>query len=148
MILLADFNPKLEETGRGEMKPKVLIIDDDVAVTQQLFWTLCEEFEVLTANNLSSAIRRATIYEPEVAILDLHLPPTLDAPDTGLRILEYVKAHLPASKVFVVSSAANIEQQKECISHGADGFLSKPLDVEYLLSTLRRTVLALKLEAA
>ncbi len=148
MILLADFNQKLEETGRGEMKPKVLIIDDDVAVTQQLFWTLCEEFEVLTANNLSTAIRRATIYEPEVAILDLHLPPTLDAPDTGLRILEYVKAHLPASKVFVVSSAANIEQQKQCIRHGADGFLSKPLDVEHLLSTLRRTVLALKLEAA
>src|SRR5215218_11346170 len=85
-------------------KPKVLIIDDDVAITQQLFWTLCDEFEVMTANGLSSAIRRATIYEPDVAILDLHLPPTLDAPDTGLRILDYVKSHLPASKVFVASS--------------------------------------------
>ena len=38
-------------------KPKVLIVDDDVAITQQLFWTLCDEFEVMTANNLSSAIR-------------------------------------------------------------------------------------------
>src|SRR5437764_490246 len=45
-------------------KPKVLIVDDDVAITQQLFWTLCDEFEVMTANNLSSAIRRATIGSP------------------------------------------------------------------------------------
>jgi DNA-binding NtrC family response regulator len=148
MILLADLNAEREEAVRREMKPKVLIIDDDVAVTQQLFWTLCEEFEVMTANNLASAIRRATIYEPEIAILDLHLPPTLDAPDTGLRILEYVKAHLPTSKVFVVSSAATVEQQKDCIRRGADGFLSKPLDVEHLLSTVRRTALARRLEAA
>jgi len=148
MILLADLNTEREEAVRREMKPKVLIVDDDVAVTQQLFWTLCEEFEVMTANNLASAIRRATIYEPEIAILDLHLPPTLDAPDTGLRILEYVKAHLPTSKVFVVSSAATVEQQKDCIRRGADGFLSKPLDVEHLLSTVRRTALARRLEAA
>lgn len=148
MIYLADFNTEREEAVRREMKPKVLIVDDDVAVTQQLFWTLCEEFEVMTANNLASAIRRATIYEPEIAILDLHLPPTLDAPDTGLRVLEYVKAHLPSSKVFVVSSAATVEQQKDCLRRGADGFLSKPLDVEHLLSTVRRTALARRLEAA
>lgn len=133
---------------REEMRPKVLVVDDDVAITQQLFWTLCDEFEVITANNLSTAVRRATIYEPDIAILDLHLPPTLDAPDTGLRILEYVKAHLPASKVFVISSAASADVQRDCIRRGADGFLSKPLDVEQLLSTVRRTRLARQLEAA
>ncbi len=130
------------------MKPKILIIDDDVSITQQLFWTLCDEFEVLTANSLSSAIRRATIYEPDISILDLHLPPTLDAPDTGLRVLEYVKQQLPSSKVFVVSSGASVELQKDCIRRGADGFLDKPLDVERLLETVRRTVLTSRLAAA
>jgi DNA-binding NtrC family response regulator len=130
-------------------KPKVLIIDDDVAITQQLFWTLCDEFEVMTANNLSSAIRRATIYEPEVAILDLHLPPTLDAPDTGLRILDFVKSHLPNSRVFVASSAAtDSEIRRDCVRRGADGFFDKPLDVERLLSTVRRSVLSRRLAAA
>ena len=130
------------------MKPKVLIVDDDVAITQQLFWTLCDEFEVMTANNLSSAIRRATIYEPEVAILDLHLPPTLDAPDTGLRILDFVKSHLPQSRVFVASSDANAEVKRDCMKRGADGFFDKPLDVERLLSTVRRSVLSRRLAAA
>jgi DNA-binding NtrC family response regulator len=135
-------------TGKKKMtKPKVLIVDDDVAITQQLFWTLCDEFEVMTANSLSSAIRRATIYEPDIAILDLHLPPTLDAPETGLRILDYVKSHLPASKVFVASSDSSVEVRKDCISRGADGFFDKPLDVERLLSTVRRTSAAARIAA-
>jgi DNA-binding NtrC family response regulator len=136
-------------TGMKKMsKPKVLIVDDDVAITQQLFWTLCDEFEVMTANNLSSAIRRATIYEPDVAILDLHLPPTLDAPDTGLRILDYVKNHLPMSKVFVASSDPSVEMRRDCVRRGADGFFDKPLDVERLLSIVRRAVLTRRLAAA
>ena len=129
-------------------KPKVLIIDDDVAITQQLFWTLCDEFEVMTANNLSTAIRRATIYEPEVAILDLHLPPTLDAPDTGLRILDFVKSHLPHSRVYVASSGGTAETRRECMRRGADGFFDKPLDVERLLAAVRRSVLSRRLAAA
>ena len=134
-------------TGKKTMKPKVLIVDDDVAITQQLYWTLCDEFEVMTANSLSSAIRRATIYEPDIAILDLHLPPTLDAPDTSLRILDYVKSHLPASKVFVASSDPSVEVRKDCIRRGADGFFDKPLDVERLLSTVRRMAVAGRLAA-
>ena len=130
------------------MKPKLLIVDDDVAIAKQLFWTLCDEFEVMTACDLSSAIRRATIYEPDVAILDLHLPPTLDSPDTGLRVLDYVKNHLPASKVFVVSSGASPETQMACMNQGADGFMSKPLDVEELISAVRTCAMASRLNAA
>ena len=130
------------------MKPKILIIDDDVALSQQLYWTLCDEFEVTKANDLSSAVRRAIIDEPDVAILDLHLPPTLDAPDTGLRILDYVKSRLPGSKVFVASSESSAEVKKACFSRGADDFLAKPLDVEHLLSAVRRTAIARQLAAA
>ena len=130
------------------MKPKILIVEDDETIAQQLFWTLCEEFDVTTANSLSSAIRRATIYEPDVSILDLHLPPTPASPDTGLRILDYVKSHLPASKVFVASSDPAGEMRRECVRRGADGFFDKPLDVERLVATVRRTAVARRLAAA
>ncbi len=130
------------------MKAKILIVDDDVAITQQLFWMLCDDYEVMTANDLASAIRRATIYEPAVVLLDLNLPPTLDAPDSGMRILQYIKGHFAAAKVFIISSASNIETQKACIEGGADGFFSKPLEIENLLATVRRTTLARHLGAA
>lgn len=120
------------------MKPRVLIVDDDEAITQQLFWTLCDDYDVVTAHNLQTAVRRATIYEPDVAILDLCFPSEAGSPDVGLRILEYIKAHIPRSKVVVITSAGNIETQKACYAGGADEFFNKPFDIERLRATMRR----------
>lgn len=119
------------------MKPRVLIVDDDEAITQQLFWTLSEEYEVVTANDMQTAVRRATIYEPTVSILDLNFPPD-DSPVVGLRILEYIKSHVPMSKVLVMTAATGMEMRKTCYAVGADEFLDKPFDVEQLLNTMRR----------
>ena len=126
------------------MKPRVLIVDDDVAVTQQLFWTLCDEYEVMTANDLQTAVRRATIYEPSISIVDLHLPPTAHSPEVGLRILGYLKDRLPYSKVLVMSSETNADVQEACFANGADEFLDKPFEVEHLLATVRRNTPASK----
>jgi len=62
------------------MKPRILIVDDDEAITQQLFWTLSDDYDVVTANDLPSAVRRVKVYEPAISILDLHLPPETGSP--------------------------------------------------------------------
>ena len=129
------------------MKPRVLIVDDDVAITQQLFWTLCDAYEVMTANDLPSAVRRATVYEPALSIIDLHLPPALDTPEVGLRILGYIKDRFPQSKVLVISSGATAEMQQVCLQRGADAFLDKPFEIEQLLATMRRYVPERRLDA-
>jgi DNA-binding response OmpR family regulator len=120
------------------MKPRILIVDDDDAITQQLFWTLCDDYEVMTANDMPTAIRRARIYEPAVSILDLHLPPSVESPEVGLRILKYIKAHVADAKVLVISSADSIETQKACYAAGADEYLDKPFETEQLRATMRR----------
>ncbi|HKO60913.1 MAG TPA: response regulator [Pyrinomonadaceae bacterium] len=119
------------------MKPRVLIVDDDEAITQQLFWTLSEDYDVVTANDMQTAIRRATVYAPSVSILDLNFPPN-DSPVIGLRILEYLKSHIPNSKVLVVTAATGIDLRRTCYAVGADEFLDKPFDVEQLLRTMRK----------
>jgi DNA-binding response OmpR family regulator len=120
------------------MKPRILIVDDDEAITQQLFWTLSDDYDVVTANDLPTAVRRVTVYEPAISILDLHLPPETGSPEVGLRILEYIKAHLPDTKVLVMTSADTSEVRDECFAVGADEFLNKPFDTELLISTMRR----------
>ena len=42
------------------MKTKVLIVDDDAAIRQQLYWSLIDDYDVMTAEDLPSAIRRAS----------------------------------------------------------------------------------------
>lgn len=122
------------------MKHRVLIVDDDKAITQQLFWTLCDDYEVMTAHDLQSAVRRITIYEPAVSILDLHLPPVPDTPEVGLRILDYIKGRYPQSKVLILSSSASAEMKRSSHLSMADEVLDKPFDIEQLLATMRRIV--------
>ena len=120
------------------MKPRILIVDDDEAITKQLFWTLCDDYDVVTANDMQTAVRRAKVYEPAVSILDLHLTAGVDSPEAGLRIVKYLQSHLPESKILIMTSASGIETRKACHAVGVDEFLDKPFDTEQLLTTMRR----------
>lgn len=130
------------------MKPRILIVDADEAITQQLFWTLSDEYEVVTANDLQTAVRRATTYQPVVSILDLHLPPILDSREIGLRLVEYIKAHVTDAKVIVISAAEGSEIQENCVSVGADEFLYKPFETEQLRAAMRRVAPQQNLDVA
>lgn len=127
-----------QKDGQGKVKPMVLIIDDDVAISQQLFWALCDDYEVLTAKDLISALSLADRYQPEIYVLDLCLPPIVHSPEVGLYILDYLRRKLPASKILIISSAASGEIQQRCVQNGATAVFKKPLDLELFLQTLRR----------
>ena len=99
------------------------------------FGTMDEGFEVLTLVQTGKSIPCPILF--------------VDKPggDFWASWQNYVKSHLPASKVFVASSDPSVEMRKDCIRRGADGFFDKPLDVERLLSTVRRTAVAARLAA-
>lgn len=122
------------------MKPRILVVDDDEAITQQLYWTLCDKYDVVTANDMSSAIRRATFYKPDVSILDLQLPPEHDTPAVGLKLLEFIKGHIPNSRVLIMTSHVGFETQKACYAAGADEFFDKPFEIERMLATICRLI--------
>lgn|SRR5919205_2873332 len=123
-------------SAKPVMKPRILIVDDDSAITQQLYWTLCDEYDVITANDMQTAIRRATFYKPDIAILDLHMPPDKSSPASGLRLLEYIKGHLAQSRVLIMSSNSDIEVRKACYAAGADGYFAKPFELEDMLASI------------
>lgn len=118
------------------MKPRILIVDDDSQITQQLYWTLCDEYDVVTANDMPTAIRRATFYKPDISILDLHMPPDKNSPASGLRLLEYIKGHLSHSRILITSSNTDPDVHKACMDAGADGFFTKPFELEDMLATI------------
>src|SRR5919106_2941922 len=122
------------------MKPRILIVDDDAVITQQLYWTLCQEYDVVTANDMQSAIRRATFYKPDVSILDLQMPPERDTPASGMRLLEFIKGHLTQSKVLIMSSNSAPDVRAACEAAGADGFFAKPFKIEDMLSSICRLI--------
>jgi len=120
------------------MKPRILVVDDDEAITQQLYWTLAAEYDVVTANDLRTAIRRATFYKPDISILDLQMPPDNDAPTMGLQLLDFIKGHLPNSKVLIMSSNDESDVQRACYDKGADEFFDKPFEIQDMLASICR----------
>ena len=120
------------------MKRRILIVDDDSTITQQLYWTLCDEYDVVTANDMQTAIRRATFYKPDISILDLQMPPERDTPATGMRLLEFMNGHLSQSKVLIMSSNSTSEVRTACLNAGADGFFAKPFAIEDMLASICR----------
>jgi DNA-binding response OmpR family regulator len=128
------------------MRSKILVVDDDKAITQQLYWSLCNEYDVITANDMQTAIRRALFYKPDISILDLQMPPEEDSPAVGMQLLVYIKGNLPQSKVLIMSSNNNQAVQNACYVAGADGFFDKPFEVEDMLASICRLMPVHKLE--
>ncbi len=120
------------------MKPRILIFDKDQAITRQLFWTFCDNYDVVTANDLQTAVRRAAAYEPAVAVLDLNTPASTDSEDTGVRILQYLKAHFPKSRILGMTAESFPETKQKYRSLGVDELLEKPFDTQQLLDLMRR----------
>jgi CheY-like chemotaxis protein len=142
------FAVQCDEEGRNApgMKPRILIVDDDSTITQQLYWTLSGEYDVVTANDMQTAIRRATFYKPDISILDLQMPPDKDSPTSGLRLLEYIKGHLSNSRVLIMSSNSTSEVRSKCFAAGADGFFAKPFELQDMLTSICKLVPVHRLE--
>lgn len=128
------------------MKPRILVVDDDASITQQLYWTLCDEYDVVTANDVQTAIRRATFYKPDISILDLQMPPQADDPTIGMQLIDYIKLNIPDSKILIMSSNDGSEVQNACYAAGADEFFDKPFEVEDMLASICRLTPVHRLE--
>ena len=120
------------------LKPRILVFDTDQAITKQLFWTLCEDYDVVTANDIPTALRRVASYRPTVALVDLSANTGTDSADTSLRIVDYLKSHLPQSRILGMTSEVSPESKKKLFVCGVDELLDKPFDTEQLLGLLRR----------
>jgi CheY-like chemotaxis protein len=114
------------------------VFDPDVAITRQLFWTLSDNYDVVTANDLRRALHRAAAYEPMVVVLDLSDSDFSRRASSGLRIFDYVKSHFPKCRVLGMTSEEMTGTKQKYFKLGVDALLEKPFDTEQLLTVLRR----------
>ncbi len=133
----------------AEVKPKLLIVEDDLGLQKQLKWSY-EDFEVLCASNREEAMAMLRSEEPDVVTLDLGLPPDPDGVTEGFRALDEILKIKPDTKVIVASGHSARESALRAISAGAWDFYQKPVDIDELNLIVRRAfhVRALELQNA
>jgi len=119
---------------------QIIIIDDDQFVRDFAVHTV--QFgtnrAVTTFENGFRAWQYVTSHPDEVAIViaDANIPDM-----SGLEVLEQLKKAYP-DKTFIITSS-NPAHEKAAYEMGADAFLSKPFDVNDLLTVVQRIILNL-----
>ncbi len=110
--------------------PSVLIIDDEPNIRRMVSALLTSEgFEVRDAPDGVGGIARVDEFEPDLVLLDLMIPGTLD----GMAVLERLRERFPELPVIMMSGRAGLADAVKATRLGAVNFLEKPLTPEGVL---------------
>jgi len=121
-----------------DQKPSLLIVDDDPLVTDTLSYALSKDFEVLVSDSRPHAVSllRQLDNPPQLALVDLGLPPTPHRPDEGFQLIADLLAHSPPMKILVLSGQNDAANARHARTLGAAEFVAKPCDPESLKKIL------------
>ena len=130
----------LQEVREG--KPGLLIVDDDPLIADTLAYALGADFEVYACESRAHAIDllRQLPQPPQLALVDLGLPPRPHAPDEGFQLIADLLAHSPAMRIFVLSGQSDAANARHARALGAAEFIAKPCNPAVLRATLARAL--------
>ncbi|MBC7397254.1 MAG: response regulator transcription factor [Bdellovibrionales bacterium] len=114
-------------------KKKLLIVDDEPQIRVLLKEFLSEAFLIELASNGKEALSAAKSFKPDVILMDIMMP-ELDGVSAVQKLrLDENTRHIPV----LMLTAANTSQERiRAFDFGADDFISKPFEVEELVSRI------------
>jgi two-component system, OmpR family, KDP operon response regulator KdpE len=111
----------------------VLLVDDEPQLLRTLVLVLGQRgFEVSTASDAATAIRRVKADQPDLIVLDLGLPDV-----DGLEAIRILHRDEPSVPIIVLSARSGSNDKIVALDLGAVEYVTKPFDVNELLARLR-----------
>ncbi|MDG0815318.1 sigma-54-dependent transcriptional regulator [Bdellovibrio svalbardensis] len=122
---------------------RVLILDDESSLRTALFRVLDRKgLNVITANKIEEAKVLCQGDVPvDLAIVDLNLPD-----GDGIEFMTHLKALHPAAEVIILTGHATIESAIRATQKGAFHFVTKPFNLEELMSLIEKALTHKKLQ--
>lgn len=122
---------------------RVLILDDESSLRTALFRVLDRKgLNVITANRIEEARTLCQAETPvDLAIVDLNLPD-----GDGIEFMTALKSTHPAAEVIILTGHASIEAAIRATQKGAFHFVTKPFNLEELLSLVEKALTHKKLQ--
>lgn len=117
---------------------RILIVEDDPALLDQLAWALKEKFEVLRALDAREG-RSLFESEPDIYLFDMRLPPSGEVQE-GLDLLTEVRQREPDATVVMMSGEGERRVALKAMDLGAFDFFQKPVDSAELRVILARAL--------
>src|SRR5207244_4757155 len=77
-------------------KPRLLLVDDDPLIAESLTFALESDYEVARGHDRESAVALLRDgLKPDLALIDLGLPPVAHLPNAGFQLTGDLLAHVP-----------------------------------------------------
>lgn len=114
---------------------RILVVDDDENIRRVLALTLKKEnYEVLTASDGVEGLQVALTAQPDLIVLDLHMPGL-----SGLEVCQQVRAspqlaHVP---VLILSATTDVAEYRSTQELGAVMFVPKPFQAQKLVKQIQ-----------
>jgi|WetSurMetagenome_2_1015567.scaffolds.fasta_scaffold12805_4 two-component system, NtrC family, response regulator PilR len=125
-------------------KPRCLLVDDeqDILKTMQMVFSLMNPpLECVTVSNIKDAYANLINTEPfDLCITDFKFPDG----QSGIELVKHITTHYPHTKVALMTAFGGEQIQVEALQAGAFDYLTKPLNLVYLRSTILNALSTVK----
>ena len=117
---------------------KILIIEDEPAIRRVLVKILAEEdksHQIDEAENGIEAINKIKKESYDLIISDIKMPKV-----DGIEVLDFSKKNTPETPIIMISGHGDLELAVDSMKKGAFDYISKPPDLNRLLTTVRNAL--------
>jgi DNA-binding NtrC family response regulator len=128
--------------------PSLLLVDDDPLIGESLAFVLKESFSVdlVTTRDEVKRLLYGRVALPQLALVDLGLPPSPHSPNEGFALIPELLNFNPSIKILILSGQDTQENVRHALTLGAVDFIPKPCDIELLKARLKHQMMILDAE--
>ena len=120
------------------LKPALLIVDDDPLIGESLSFVLSDDFDVRVRETRTEAMTllKSGEFQPQLALIDLGLPPLPHLPTEGFKLLGDLLAWSQRIRRLVLSGQNEDSNARRARALGAIELVPKPCDPAHLRTLL------------
>jgi len=121
---------------------KILVVDDEQDIVEFIIYNLKQAgYETASANNGNEAIRKASVFRPDLILLDVMMPEK-----DGHQTIQELRRNqdLDGTIIIFLTALSDEKSEIEGLKLGADDYIAKPIKPELLLTRLRTAMRRLK----
>ena len=111
---------------------KILVVDDEVKACELLKRFLEKKgYDVIMSNSGEDALEKVKNLKPDIILLDIKMP-GID----GMEVLRRVRQFDYKTGIIMVTAVKDEGMGKDALKKGADEYITKPIDFDYLESSI------------
>lgn len=124
-------------TGTGQ-PVRLMVVDDHTLFRRGLVALLASDAGLAVvgeASDAGEAVRKAAALQPDVILLDNHLPGA-----TGIQALPGLKEAAPAARIILLTVSEDEQDLQAALRAGAHGYLLKTIEGDLLAASIHRAM--------